>query len=161
MSHGSSRGPELSVPTLLAVVRVETDHSAFDLAVPNGATEEKLARHPAMPTLEFLQDCAVTPETATQLAVLSSEELDEIDNALDEATPEPADTIGSTCPDCGSEVTARIEPLSYAFPAPMRVLQDVHRLSSAYHWSEAEVLAMPTQRRLTYVKMVSAAKGAA
>jgi len=32
-----------------------------------------------------------------------------------------------------------------------RLLQDVHRLALAYHWSEADIWRLPLHRRLAYL----------
>lgn len=36
-----------------------------------------------------------------------------------------------------------------------RVLHDVHRLACVYHWGEREILEMPIERRLAYLRIIS------
>jgi len=35
-----------------------------------------------------------------------------------------------------------------------RLLQDVHRLASRYHWSEAELFSLPLPRRQAYLGLI-------
>lgn len=37
-----------------------------------------------------------------------------------------------------------------------RLLQDVHRLASRYHWSEAELFSLPLPRREAYLGLIDA-----
>jgi len=32
--------------------------------------------------------------------------------------------------------------------------KEIHTLASRYHWSEKEILSMPTQKRKTYLKLI-------
>jgi len=59
------------------------------------------------------------------------------------------------CPWCGNE--SALEPdlealaLSRLAAEQKRVLEEIHQLASAYHWTEAEVLAVPQRRRSFYL----------
>ena len=43
--------------------------------------------------------------------------------------------------------------------SPASLLADVHRLAWHYHWSEAEILALPRGRRAHYLALIDAARG--
>ncbi|MEQ1895103.1 MAG: hypothetical protein ABL998_21395, partial [Planctomycetota bacterium] len=46
------------------------------------------------------------------------------------------------------------------FAAARRALQEeLHVLASTYHWSEAEILALPSDRRRRYVARILADRG--
>lgn len=81
--------------------------------------------------------------------------LDALASALAAADPLAALTVPVTCPSCGTaiDVTLDLEPLLLgALRAVAReTLEDVHRLARAYHWSEAEIVAMARTRRRTYL----------
>jgi len=60
-----------------------------------------------------------------------------------------------SCPWCGNESVVRpdLEALALSCLAAeqKRVLEEIHRLASVYHWTEAEVLAVPRRRRSFYL----------
>lgn len=64
-----------------------------------------------------------------------------------------------SCPWCGNESV--LEPdlealaLSCLAAEQKRVLEEIHRLASTYHWTEAEVLAIPRRRRSFYLAHTS------
>lgn len=62
------------------------------------------------------------------------------------------------CPDCGHAWEAPIDIglvlINEIETAADRLLADIHDLAHAYHWSEAEILALPTHRRRTYLQLV-------
>ena len=35
-----------------------------------------------------------------------------------------------------------------------RMLEDIHRLASRYHWSEDAILRLPLRRRLAYLQLI-------
>ena len=41
------------------------------------------------------------------------------------------------------------------------IYEDTHLLAEHYHWPEAEILALPRERRLRYAQMVRASRSAA
>jgi hypothetical protein len=78
--------------------------------------------------------------------------------AMGRAAPAADVTLALSCPACGNgweegldvgavlwaEVAARARTL----------LREVHTLAAAYHWGEAEILAMTPARRRAYLQMV-------
>ncbi len=60
-----------------------------------------------------------------------------------------------SCPWCGNE--SALEPdlealaLTRLAAEQKRVLEEIHQLASAYHWTEADVLALPRRRRSFYL----------
>jgi hypothetical protein len=60
-----------------------------------------------------------------------------------------------SCPWCGKD--SALEPdveslaLSRLAAEQRRVLEEIHQLASTYHWTEAEVLALPRLRRAFYI----------
>ena len=81
--------------------------------------------------------------------------LDALAAALEAADPLAALTVAVTCPSCDAalDVTLDLEPLLLgALRAVAReTLEDVHRMARAYHWSEAEIVSMPRDRRRAYL----------
>jgi hypothetical protein len=86
-----------------------------------------------------------------------------IERAMARLAPPLSGDISGHCPYCQTEVR-------FAFDVPSFVLrelqvqaagicEEVHQLAGHYHWSEAEILALPQQRRRRYVDMVAAERG--
>lgn len=91
------------------------------------------------------------------------ESLAVIGTALAEADPLVDFTVSCDCPTCGvaAEIAVDLEGLALARLRDVRrsLLMDVHALASAYGWSEAEILALPAERRLRYRELVAGVAG--
>lgn len=73
--------------------------------------------------------------------------------------PHAETTLQLACPACGASSTALLDVgvfLLAALGRPGDVFEDVHRLASAYRWSEADILALPIARRRRYLELVAA-----
>lgn len=83
---------------------------------------------------------------------------EEADAALAEADPLGDLELKSTCPECGAPIahSFAIEPYLVAELAgeAERLVDEVHVLAMAYHWSEPEILALPPLRRLHYIDRI-------
>ena len=81
-----------------------------------------------------------------------------IERALEALAPPLAGELAGTCPECGATVELWFEPVDYVLAelrdASAALLQHVHELALAYHWSEAEILALDRGRRTGYVELV-------
>lgn len=70
--------------------------------------------------------------------------------------------IGTACTDCGAPMVLPFDVAAF-LDAEMRaradrLLDEVHRLASCYHWSEAEILSLPVARRQSYLRRILAAE---
>ena len=65
--------------------------------------------------------------------------------------------LRGTCPECDGAVTCNFDPLRYALrelrDQAMFVHEDVYAIAERTHWSEAEILALPTVRRARYAEL--------
>ncbi len=88
-----------------------------------------------------------------------------IERAMAALAPPLSGNVTGTCPYCQAAVP-------FAFDVPFFVLSelqvqsalicdDVHWLAGHYHWSEEQILALPTRRRRRYVELVAAERGMA
>jgi len=63
------------------------------------------------------------------------------------------------CPECGNDFTVRFDIQDFLLreisAAGEQLYRQVHTLAWYYHWSEAEIMAMPRQKRRMYLKMLS------
>jgi hypothetical protein len=60
----------------------------------------------------------------------------------------------ATCPSCGGAISALLDGyalLQRKLGGARRVFEDVFRMARGYHWSEAEILALPLGRRRRYL----------
>jgi hypothetical protein len=138
--------PEVEVRTSLGPRRFEA---------PNGHHEEAMvARSDGDPRRIFASLCSLADQPAVDAARFLDEDLDRIDAALETMSPDVADGVDVTCPDCGQQTRVRIDPLTFAFPRSAAVLQEVHVIAQAYRWAEADILALPSRRRRTYVALI-------
>jgi hypothetical protein len=85
--------------------------------------------------------------------------LDELGAALAECDPLTVLQLNATCPNCGHAnlIDFDIEDLLLRLLADEQndLLDDVHALAAAYHWSEADICALPRQRRRAYRERIS------
>lgn len=95
---------------------------------------------------------------------LSSRARRAAEQALAVVAPTLRADVHGTCPECGADilldVDARelcLEELRFLGGA---VLEDVHLIASEYHWSEPEILELPSSRRAAYAEYVRAGRGA-
>jgi hypothetical protein len=84
--------------------------------------------------------------------------LEPIDAALEQADPLTTLEIESTCPQCGTAVTIPLDLearcLALLAAEKPRLLDEIHALATAYHWTEAEIMAIPPARRRQYLARV-------
>lgn len=67
-----------------------------------------------------------------------------------------------TCPSCGAETQSLIDgftTLRSAFGNQQQLYHDIFRMARSYHWSEADILALPLQRRRYYLALAEASGG--
>ena len=145
--------------TFEALSLIELDGARFrlrpadsrDLAAVAGLDEPEEARRVlALRCLEPLDP--VEPETlGDRLVDLVAERMAVLD-------PQADLFAALDCPDCGHAWEAPIDIglvlINEIETAAERLLADIHDLAHAYHWSEAEILALPAHRRRTYLQLV-------
>jgi hypothetical protein len=84
-----------------------------------------------------------------------------IERALAEHDPLVDFTVVAVCPYCGAETEYEVDLAEHAIGhlrnARDRLLAEVHLLAACYHWSEAEIVAMPAWRRSRYLTLTERA----
>jgi len=132
------------------------------LRMPTGEDEARAAaleRAQARRALALACVAAIdgaAPQPA-ELEALSEAEVDAIDAALDAMAPQVATTLASACSECGTANTFEIDPYDFFLPRPAELYREVHALALRYHWSEAEILDLPRERRRLYLELGEAA----
>jgi hypothetical protein len=96
-------------------------------------------------------------EGATGLAATEADELAARYDALD---PLANIVIETPCAQCKAAISATVELADFVASDIGRLvdglLRDVDMIASAYSWNEAEILALPPDRRARYVGMIAA-----
>ena len=67
--------------------------------------------------------------------------------------------VATPCPECGADNRVSIDPYFCLGRVSQDLFGDIHRLASHYHWSEAEILAMPRWRRQRYLALIDRSRG--
>ena len=97
--------------------------------------------------------------TLDQTRTLPSLVRREIEQHLEEASPGTELIMDIECPECGQPFSAPFNIQDFFF-GELRISdailrKEVHYLAYHYHWSEAEIMAMPRQRRRQYIDTLS------
>ncbi|MDK3073550.1 hypothetical protein QO034_10540 [Sedimentitalea sp. JM2-8] len=87
--------------------------------------------------------------------VLAGPDRDGAVTALERAVSGLDLEIGTRCTECGSAIVSPFDVQAFVGAeledAARRLLDDVHRIASTYHWSEQDILALPRSRRMAYL----------
>jgi hypothetical protein len=141
-------------PSVRAAVRLPTgtDHRRWQATGSGGeASEARMAR-------DLVQTIHGRPLPDGQ--DLPQEWIARLAEALEERDPLTALRLATRCPACGATVDLELDLeahlLAGARMRRSRLLDAVHQLSLAYHWSEREILALPRQRREEYLARLRA-----
>lgn len=69
--------------------------------------------------------------------------------------------LGTACTDCATAMTVPFDIARFLDDElagrATRLLDEIHLIATAYHWSEAAILALPTARRRAYLDRILAA----
>lgn len=144
------------------IITVDSDCGTLRLRLPTGSDQlrwRKLAAtDPDALTGVMAKDLLVSvsgkaPAEDWQLPAACFRE---IEDRLEEADPLTVFKIVVECPECGEQqsMDCDLEPLllTELRHAQARLFDEVDRLASHYHWSEADILAMTPQRRQQYLE---------
>ena len=139
------------------VVEIATSLGPRRFEAPNGSHEEALAqaRNFADPRRDLVALLALAETALTDAGRYSEADLARIETILDEVTPDIADRISATCPECAAVTEAAIDPLSFAFPRAETLLREAHLIARAYGWREPSILALPSHRRRAYARLIA------
>jgi hypothetical protein len=84
--------------------------------------------------------------------------LDRLAKEVERRDPDAEIRIAVTCPSCGTAVQALLDAgaiLRARCAMGEGIHAEVARLARVYHWSEAEILALPRQRRRRYLDLAA------
>ena len=137
------------------VVTINTSLGLRHFEAPNGTLEEALAveTHRDFRRV-FAQVCGLSDCAEIESEQFTESDLAQLDQTLEQHSPDIADGLDVACPECNEVTFARIDPLLFAFPHWEDVLKEVHRLALGYHWTEQTILDLPLHRRKAYASLL-------
>jgi hypothetical protein len=139
--------------------QVDIDGRQLRLRLPTGADQEILAALPQAQAVQWLlQQLASEPD---RLGPLDQAGIAAVDAALEAVSPAIVLAVQAACPECGSANDVELDPYRALARRSDELLQEVHEIAAHYHWSEAEILALPRARRLRYLQMIAGESGLA
>jgi hypothetical protein len=134
---------------------VETGQGRVGVRVPNGGdqvAQVSMAREPEG-VRALLVRCLLAGDAPVDPARLTREELVRIEEEMERLSPAVVTCVQASCPACGALGEVEVNPYRCLSRASA-VMEEVHILASAYHWSEREILALPLRRRRKYLRLV-------
>lgn len=82
-----------------------------------------------------------------------------IEDAMEAIAPSLYTEVEGVCPECGVTVAATFDPLRYLLrelrDQSVRIYDQVAAIAHHFHWSEAEILALPRARRTRYAEVAT------
>lgn len=141
------------------LAKVDIAGQCLEFRLPNGADQAALATLP---------DADMRPWLIRQLALptmipsaLGMDALAAIETGLEAVTPGIVQQVQAACPDCGANNDVDLDPYRVLTHRSDSLLQEIHQIAVYYHWSEAEILALPRARRQRYLQLIDRARGMA
>lgn len=128
----------------------------FVVRPPTGADQEKACLGGLDAARVLMRDCVLELTDPAGCAVEARNMPSEIGPALSDALsaldPTAESMTSIFCPSCGTEMNAMLDGLSLLRSSLLgSPYGEVYSMARAYHWSEADILAMPLVRRRQYL----------
>jgi len=134
----------------------EADGARLWLRLPTGRDQQHWLGRDGVTTEQMAVQLLAEPGQAE--IRLTPAQLAAMEAALEDADPFTALELETQCPCCQAGVQHPLDLEACLLQRLQGVLtgllRDIHRLAMAYHWSEAEILALPAQRRDFYLACV-------
>jgi hypothetical protein len=166
---GRGDGPvyELELSQAAALVDGGQLHRRVRFRLPTGADQEAVAvlldSNPAGALRGLLERCVVAigpaePPRPEWLDALCPRARAEIEQAMAAAAHGPELTMEARCPECARTFTLPFEVADFFFgevhASTDLLYREVHYLAYHYHWSEAEILDLPWDKRRRYIEVL-------
>jgi hypothetical protein len=132
------------------------------VALPTGALQRQWSRGAVRDASALARTLVLALDGKTPSGdwQVPSEWLDGLAAELERRDPLTTLELAVTCPACTVRVDVPLdleaELLTLLAACQERTLRDVHRLASAYHWTEERILGIPAWRRRYYLAQLAA-----
>jgi hypothetical protein len=118
--------------------------------LPSVADQIAVSQSPK-PERELIRRCI-------QPAGITARMLKRVETAMEAQAPSLSHDLQGECPECGARVNMYFDVQQFTLrelrDQAVFIYEDVHLLAKHYHWSQAEILALPRSRRAHYIEMV-------
>lgn len=105
----------------------------------------------------LIEECVIERHIPEEL---SDEVVEALSDAMAKADPQAEIVISLGCPNCGRHWELLFDIAHFFWneiaAQAQRLVYEIDVLARAYGWTEREILALPTQRRRTYLEMLAA-----
>ena len=144
-------------------VEVVGDDGRCRLRVPNGRDQAAIAgiSDEAEARWTLVERCFVDGEKGWSQPRRDPVWLTAVEESFDAQAPQVAVSATTQCPECGAGNAVALDPYLVMEGAASPILEEVHALASSYHWSEREILALPSERRKFYLDLLDRQRGVA
>lgn len=92
---------------------------------------------------------------------LTTEDIEQIEITAEAMSPEIATELSASCPNCQAENRLPVTPYSCFDRSADDLLNEIHTIALYYHWSEQDILALPSARRQHYIQLIDRSRGMA
>lgn len=143
--------------------QVETGLGPCRFRVPTGADQEILAGlNDDGEAVRCLVGRCLVSRMGEELPPFTPDDVARIEAALEAVAPEVSVSVQAACPACDAPHVIDRDPYrALSLQSEGRLLQEIHILAATYHWGEAEILALPLERRRSYLELIDRARGMA
>ena len=129
----------------------------FRLPTSRDLAEVVTASDQSRSVRRLIDRCVIEPRLPEEL---SHDVVEAISQAMAKADPQAEIIISLGCPNCGKHWEL-IFDIGHFFwneiaAQAQRLVYEIDALARAYGWTEREILALPVQRRRTYLEMLAA-----
>lgn len=131
--------------------------ASISFRLPTGADQLAIAFHPD-PQGELIRRCIMPTD-------IPAAAMRRVEHAMEALAPSLAHNLSGPCPECGAWFEVYFDPRQFTLrelrDQAVFIYEDTHLLAEHYHWPEAEILALPRDRRLRYAEMVRVSRSVA
>jgi hypothetical protein len=142
--------------------RIVTDQGTICLRAPNGLDQRAVLGIADMTAarVHLARRCVTKWDGGEPAGLeLNADQVAAIETAIEAVAPEIATEVLAACPECGGDNRVGINPYFCLDRVGQHLFSEVHLLASHYHWSEAEILALPRWRRRRYLALIDRSRG--
>ena len=145
----------------------DIDGRALQVRLPNGADQRRWLQHREEAVTALAKNLVIKVDGVRPGDDwhFRDEWIDDFSVALEAHDALMTLQLNSACPACGRELKIAVDLeaqlLTSLSQVQRQLLLDVHLLALAYHWSERDVLALPTRRRHFYLMQLQDGSGEA
>lgn len=140
---------------------IRLERGAARLRAPTGADQERIGPLPEAEALRAWISMLVEPAEPEpgKTLDLSPGEMRQVEDWIEELSPEVSLEAQSACPACGAPVHLEVDPYLCLNSGADRLLEEIHTLAMHYHWGEDAILDLPRERRHHYLKLIDRSRG--